>query len=340
MQIHTNISLKNFTTMRLGGPARFFAEVRSKEEVQTLYKNAKAKNIPIFVIGSGSNLIARDEGYPGLIMKIRMMGFEIIDEDEYSKTIKVGAGEDWDEVVKKTVDMQLSGVETMSGIPGTAGATPVQNVGAYGQEIADTLVSLEAYDVETDSFVELTNEQCEFSYRHSIFRGRYQGRYIITSITIRLRKLLPAPPFYEGLQNYLDKNNITIYTHQSIRDAVLAVRKNKLPPIDEKPSAGSFFKNAIVEDWKFNEVSSKFPDMPSFNMPDGSRKVPTGWLIDQAGLKGKLINGIRVHEGNTLVLVNESAQSYNDLATAREEISGVVRDKFQIIIEQEPLEII
>lgn len=325
--------------MKLGGPAKFFAEIRSEEELKNIIKDAKVKSIPFFVIGDGSNIIARDEGFSGLILKIRIPGFEVMSEDEYSKTIKIGAGENWDEVVQKSVDMELSGIETMSGIPGTAGATPVQNVGAYGQEIADTLIELEAYDTQTDSIVTLQNEQCEFSYRHSIFRGREINRFIITSITLKLSKSLPAQPFYEGLQKYLDEKLITIYSHKNIREAVLEIRKNKLPPIDQKPSAGSFFKNAIIEDWQFNDIKSKYPNIPAFDMPDGSHKIPTGWLIDQAGLKGQLINGMRVHEGNALVLVNESAKNYSDLAAARETIINTVRDKYQIIIEQEPLEL-
>lgn len=339
MQVHTDIPLKNFTTMRLGGPAKYFAEVRTKEELRALILDSKSKNIPYFIIGEGSNLIVKDSGFNGLVLRIRIPGFDVLEQDTYTSTLQIGAGEIWDDVVQKSVDMQLTGIETMSGIPGTAGATPVQNVGAYGQEIGDTLVSLEAYDTLTDSFVELKNEDCGFSYRHSIFRGEHIGRYVITNITIKLSKKLPSPPFYEGLQKYLDENNISIYTHQSIRDAVLAIRKNKLPPIGEKPSAGSFFKNAIVEDWKFKEFIANNPNAPSFNMADGSYKIPTGWLIDNAGLKGQLLHGIRVHEGNALVLVNESAQSYADLEAAREEIKATVRTKYGIEIEQEPLEI-
>lgn len=340
MDIHTNISLKNYTTMKIGGAARFFAEANSVSELQNLHLNAVKQNIPLFIIGGGSNLIAHDEGYNGLVVHMQIPGFEIIADDLYHTTIKIGAGENWDDCVQKIVDMNLNGIETLSGIPGTAGAAPVQNIGAYGQEIADTLVSLEAYDTTSRSVITLTSQNCEFSYRHSIFRGSQQGRYIITSITLKLSKSPPVPPFYEGLQSYLEANFITTYTAKIIREAVLQIRADKLPDPNEKPNTGSFFKNAIIENWQVTELQKKFPDAKVYDMGDGRSKVPTGWLIDKAGLKGSLIHGMRVHDKNALVLINESARGYSDLAAARDEIIGKIRDTFQIIIEQEPLEII
>lgn len=339
MDVHTNIPLKNFTTMRLGGPARFFVEVRTIEELHTIYRNAVSKNLPVFILGGGSNVIAKDEGYDGLIIRIRIPGFEIISDDLNTTVIKIGAGEDWDSVVKRTVDMNLSGIEAMSAIPGTAGAAPVQNVGAYGQEIADTLVSLEAYDSQTDQMVTLQNEDCGFAYRDSIFRRDQKGRYVIVSITIRLSKNTPQPPFYDALQTYFDQHSIKIFTVQTVRDAVIAIRADKLPDPAQKPNTGSFFKNALIEGWQLNELKQTYPDIKTYDMPDGMYKVPTGWLIEQTGLKGQLLNGMRVHDKNALVLINESATSYNDLAQARDQIIGAVRDKFRIQIEQEPLEI-
>ena len=339
MDIHTNIPLKNLTTMKLGGPARFFAEAHSPAEVQALYQNAHSKNIPVFVLGGGSNVIARDEGYSGLVIRVKIPGFEIIANDLNTTTIKIGAGENWDAVVAKTVEMRLSGIEALSGIPGYAGGAPVQNLGAYGQEIADTLVSLEAYDTQTNSFSTLQNEQCEFSYRHSIFRGSQSGRYIITSITLKLSKNLPSPPFYDSLQTYFDEHTISLFTQQTVRDAVLAIRADKLPNPAEHPNSGSFFKNAFVENWQLAELTQQFPDIKSYDMGNGTAKIPTGWLIDKVGLKGTVSHGIRVNDKNALVLINDSATSYADLAAARDEIAGKVRDTFQIFIEQEPLEI-
>lgn len=339
MEIHTNIPLKNYTTMHLGGPARFMTDIHTPEEVAEVCRNAKAQHLPIFVLGGGSNVIVRDDGFNGIVVRNRIPGFEILSDDPSKTVIKAGAGEEWDEVVRRTVEMDLTGIEAMSAIPGTAGAAPVQNIGAYGQELAETLLSLDAYDTHTDQFITLANADCSFSYRNSIFRSTATGRYVITSITLQLFKAAPQPPFYKPVQDYFDAHGITLYTPQVIRDTVIAIRHDKLPDPAKRPNTGSFFKNAIVEDWQLADLKKEYPDIPTYEMPDGRFKVPTGWLIEQAGLKGQLLHGMRVHDKNALVLINESAASYQDLAAARAEIMGAVRDKFRIAIEQEPLEI-
>ena len=339
MDIHTNIPLKNYTTMKLGGNARFIADIHKPDDIPALLDTATQQSLPVAILGGGSNTIVRDEGYNGIVLRIRIPGIEVIAEELNYITLKVGAGEPWDNVVKYAVDLRLTGIEAMSAIPGTAGAAPVQNVGAYGQEVADTLVSLEAYDTEARAFITLSNEDCHFSYRNSIFRDEARGRYIITSITLQLSRNLPTPPFYDALQRYLDENNITTYTHQTIRDAVIAIRKDKLPDPAERPNTGSFFKNAIVEAWQLPDLQAIDPDVPFYDMGDGRYKIPTGWLIEKAGLKGKLLHGMRVHDKNALVLINESATSYADLSEARDEIATAVRAMFRIEISQEPLEL-
>ena len=338
MDIHTDIPLKNYVTMRLGGNARFMTDVHSVDEIAKIVQNATAQGLRIYVLGGGSNTIVHDEGFDGLVLRNRIPGFEVIADTPSDTTIKIGAGEIWDSVVARTVKMNLIGIECLSAIPGTAGAAPVQNIGAYGQEVAETLVSLDAYDIQTGQHTTLTNAQCGFSYRHSIFRGEFAGRYIITSITLRLYKTSPQPPFYAAVQQYLDAHSVALYTAQGLRDAVMAIRKDKLPDPAERPNNGSFFKNAIIERWQLDDLKAEYPDIKTYDMPDGRIKVPTGWLIEQTGLKGQLLHGIRVHDKNALVLINESATSYADLAAARDEVIGAVRDKFRIIIEQEPLE--
>lgn len=339
MDIHTNIPLKNYTTMKLGGPARFMGEAHTPEDVATIYHNAAAQHLPVFILGGGSNVIAQDEGYPGIVVRNKIAGFKVLEDTPSNTTIEVGAGENWDELVTRTVDMHLSGIEALSAIPGTAGAAPVQNIGAYGQEIADTLISLDAYDSEDDRFVSLDNAECGFSYRHSIFRGDAQGRYVITAIRLKLSKTSLSPPFYKGLQDYFDSHSITFFTPAIVRDAVTVIRKDKLPDPLERPNTGSFFKNAIVEQWQLNDLQKSYSDVPNFALSDGRFKIPTGWLIEQAGLKGQILHGIRVHDKNCLVLINESATSTADLVAARDEIIGTVRDMFRITIEQEPLEV-
>lgn len=339
MDIHTNIPLKNYLTMKLGGSARFMTTVTTPEELSAAVRNARSQSVPFFILGGGSNVVARDEGFPGIVIRNRILGFEVLNEDASSTTIKIGAGENWDEIVAKTVDMGLSGIEAMSAIPGTIGAAPVQNVGAYGQEIADTLIELEAYDAEQDRFVLLKNADCGFAYRHSMFRGDQAGRYGIINVTLNLFKTAPQPPFYAALQQYLDEHSITLFTPSVIRDAVTAIRADKLPDPKVRPNTGSFFKNAIIESWQLDDLRQTWPDMPSYDLGDKRVKIPTGWLIEKVGLKGQLLHGMRVHDKNALVLINESATCYQDLAYARAEIIAKVRDTFRIQIEQEPLEI-
>jgi len=338
MDIHTDIPLKNYTTMHLGGNARFMTDVHSAEEVQSVCKRVIAQGLKHFILGSGSNTIVPDEGFDGIVIRNRIMGFEVLQDTPSEVTIKVGAGENWDVTVKRCVDMHLSGIECLSGIPGTVGAAPVQNIGAYGQEVGETLISVDAYDMQEDRMILLSSEDCHFSYRHSIFRGEAQGRYVITAVTLRLYRAIPQPPFYKAVQDYLESKSITMYTPQVIRDAVLAIRIDKLPSPVERPNVGSFFKNAIVENWQLKDLRDEYPDIPIYDMPDGKFKIPSGWLIEQAGFKGQLLHGMRVHDKNALVLINEGATSYADLAAARDEIIGNVRDTFHIIIEQEPLE--
>lgn len=341
MNIQTNIPLSTLTTMKIGGNASYVADITSKEELQQIYQDSKKLDQPVYVIGGGSNLIAHDEGFPGLIIHNRIMGMTISNDNPSATTIVTGAGEIWDDLVKYTVDLGLSGIEAMSGIPGTVGASPVQNIGAYGQEIADTFVSCEAYDTTADTFVTLSWEDCKFSYRHSIFRGEAAGRYIITSVTLALKKTTPEPPFYDALDKYLAAKHIDVSTAtvQIIRDAVLDIRMNKLPDPQILPNAGSFFKNPIVEQWKADDLHKQYPDMPIYQYYGNRSKIPAGWLIEASDLKGKELHGIRVHIGNAVVLINESANNYGDLAAARDEIINTISNKFQITLEQEPLEL-
>ena len=339
MDVMTNISLKQYTTMKLGGEARYMATADSASDIVSLYRNARKENLPIFVLGGGSNVITRDEVFEGIVLLNKIKGFEVISETDETTDVKIGAGEVWDEVVEKSIGLGLQGIEAMSGIPGTAGAAPVQNVGAYGQEIADTLISLEVYDSKTDTIITISADECDFSYRNSIFRGKEKGRYCILNITLRLNKAEPKPPHYASLQRYIDENDIREVNLSVIRVAVLNIRSEKLPDPAELPSAGSFFKNALVEKWKLEELQKEYSDIPNYAMSDGRYKIPTGWLIDKAGLRGYRSHGMRVYEKNALVLVNDSATGYDDLATIREEIVQIVFDKFGIKIEQEPLEL-
>lgn len=327
--------------MKLGGNANYVADVTTPEELQQIYRSSKQSNQPVYVIGGGSNLIVHDEGFPGLIIHNKIMGIKVIEEKPGTTTIQAGGGESWDGLVKYAVDLNLQGIEAMSGIPGTVGAAPVQNIGAYGQELSTTFASLEAYDTVNDKFVTLSWVDCGFSYRNSIFRSSAAGRYIITSVTLILYKKEPEAPFYDALEKYFADNGIdsSTATVQAIRDAVINIRASKLPDPAKLPNSGSFFKNTVVETWKANDMKTTYDNMPTYPVDETHVKIPSGWLIETCGFKGEVLHGMKVHDGNAVVLINQSAGSYNDLALAREEIVNAVRDKFQIYLEQEPLEL-
>lgn len=335
MRIHTNVSLKDYSTMRLGGTADALTTVTSTTELADALAWAKKHNKPYLMLGGGSNVIFSD-GYAGLIIINALHGFDIISQNSNGATLKIGAGENWDDVVARTVAQGLSGIEKLSAIPGTAGATPVQNVGAYGAEIADVLIELEAYDTITKKIVTLKNADCNFSYRSSIFKSLKHRRYIITSITIALSKQPPTPPFYESLQKYLDDNRITDHSPAALRGAVVAIRAQKLPDPKLIANTGSFFKNPIVTRGKLSEIQLDYPDMPFYEMKDGRIKLLAGWLIDKAGLKGHRSHGMKIYEKNALVFINESANTYEDLAAFRQEVIDFVANTFGVTLEQEP----
>lgn len=321
--------------MRLGGPAHALTSVTSKDELREAVAWAEERGLPTLVLGGGSNVIFSD-GYDGLVIINKIPGFDVLADDATGTTIRIGAGENWDSAVKRTVEMNLHGIESLSAIPGSAGGTPVQNVGAYGGQISDTLVELEAFDTLTHQYVTLSHEDCNFTYRNSIFKSPIDRHYIIASITLKLTKENPKPPFYGSLQAYLDEHHITSYTPQTIRDAVVAIRAIKLPDPSRIANTGSFFKNPIIPGDQAADLLMQFPNVAHWPLPDGRVKLAAGWLVEQAGLKGYRAHGMATYEHHALVLVNESAKSYDDLAAFRQEIIQKVRAKFGVTLEQEP----
>lgn len=333
-----NVLLKDYTTMKLGGPARYMATVNTRDELVNLVQ--QAGDMPIMVLGEGSNIIIGDKGFNGLVILNRIKGFEVYDQDPAATKIKIGSGEQWDSVVQRSAEMGLSGIECLSAIPGCMGAAPVQNIGAYGQEIADTLIELEAFDLETKQFVNFNNADCDFTYRKSTFNsGKNKGRYIITSVSLQLQKTVMQPPFYNSLQIYLDKHQIADFSPFNLRSAVVAIRSNKLPDPKLIPNSGSFFKNPVIENWQADRFKSEYPDVKIFPMGDNLSKIAAGWLVDNCDLKGLEMDGFKVYDNNALVITNQGNGTYQGLVKIREYIINTVRDKFRIALEQEPEEI-
>jgi len=335
LEIKENVSLAEYSTMRLGGPARYFTKVTMPGQLAEAVEWARDNNAPWQVIGGGSNIIVTDKGFEGLIIFNAIKGVAFVAKDKYT-ILQAGAGENWDSVVRQASERQLHGIAELSLIPGTVGATPVQNVGAYGREVSEIISSVEAYDSHTKSWVTLSPEDCGFAYRSSIFNGSERGRYAIASVVYHLPHKAKAAPTYESLAEYLKQYNITEHDPLTIRNAVIAVRQSKLPNPDHVANTGSFFKNPIVDSQTAAPLLGANPKAPHFHLPDGRIKLLAGWLIDQTGLKGYADRGLKIYRKNALVIVNESAESYADLATFRDDIVLRVKDFSGITLEQEP----
>lgn len=325
--------------MHLGGPAAHVAEIHNRQELIAALEWARQQNLPAIMIGGGSNIFWRDEGFPGLLLVNKTTGYEDFAEDEENHYITVGAGEIWDSVVERSVAAGLTGIEALSLIPGTAGATPIQNVGAYGQEISQALVSVEAYDTKTGSFVTLPGFECGFSYRNSRFKtGADRGRYFIMSLTLHLMRTNPFPPFYPAVEKYFDDHNLSEITPALLRQAVIAIRQAKLPDPAMVNNCGSFFANPIVDKGTLAQIEADFGTPPNWKMPDGRFKIAAAWLIEQAGLKDYHdgATGMATWPTQPLVLVNEKARNTADLLAFKQRIVTTVESKFHITLTQEP----
>lgn len=337
MKILENILISKLTTMRLGGPARFVIEVSTPEEVREAYHFARAKHLPVWIMGGGANTIGRAK-FDGVVILNKLRGIEPLTETSQDLTLKGYGGEIWDDFVEFACEKGFSGIEAMSLIPGTLGAAPVQNIGAYGQDISQVIESAEVYDTQTDEFLTLSKEEMGLSYRKTRFNsGVDAGRFFILAVAVRLKKTHLTPPFYTSLQAYLNERGITDYSPMTIRNAVIEIRNSKLPDPLKVASAGSFFKNVNLAPEEVPAAEEK--GILVWKNPDGSGKVNSGWLIEQAGLKGKQFHGFEVSDKAALVLINRSAKDYSDLAAARQEIIDTVREKFGFTLEQEPVEI-
>lgn len=324
--------------MKLGGEANKLIILESEKEVEKFFKTNKD---PFIVISSGSNLLIDDKYFNGNIIKIDIKGITKTDHKEYT-VLEIGAGEVLDKVINYSVNLNLSGIEAMSKIPGLIGATPIQNVGAYGQDISQVLISLKAYDLSTNKIVELSNKDCDFSYRSSIFKNPKTRKHLILSLKIKLsKKPLKSAP-YKAIEDYLKRNQIKDLSPLSIREAVSKIREEKLPDPLKIPNVGSFYKNPIVSKTTLNRLLSRYENMPYFE--DSSKdnktkkyKLAAGWLIDQAGLKGYSRYGFMIYPKNALVITKiKDSANFCDLMKFSKIITKKIKDQFGIELKIEP----
>ncbi|WP_350291208.1 UDP-N-acetylmuramate dehydrogenase [uncultured Croceitalea sp.] len=333
MNIQENISLKNYNTFGIGAIAKFFLEINSLLQLQkALQLSAYPEK---FIISGGSNMLLTKD-IDALVLHINLKGISVFEDDDETVVIKVMAGENWHELVLWSLEQGYGGIENLSLIPGNTGTAPIQNIGAYGVELKDVFVSCQAMHIKTQELHEFTKEDCKFGYRDSIFKNDAKGEYIITSVKLKLTKNgHTLNTFYGAIEEELEQNNIIHPTIKDVSNAVIAIRKNKLPDPAEIGNSGSFFKNPVVSKKIFEAFQKKNPDAPYYEMGDKKFKIPAGWLIEQCGYKGKRFGDAGVHPKQALVLVNYGNATGEEILDLAFTIKKAVLDKFKISIVPE-----
>ncbi|MCE7068342.1 UDP-N-acetylmuramate dehydrogenase [Dyadobacter sp. CY326] len=334
MQIQSNYSLRHLNTFGLESIASFFVEVASVAELTEILRDPEWKQMPKFVLGGGSNvLFTRD--IDALVIHPAITGINIIKEDENEIILKAGAGENWHAFVMHCVAKGYGGVENLSLIPGTVGAAPMQNIGAYGVEIKDVVQSVEAVAIADGKTTVFSKEDCEFGYRESVFKKALKGQYIVTGVTFVLSKKPVLNIGYGDVQKTLAEMNVTNPTIKDVSDAVIQIRRSKLPDPAQIGNAGSFFKNPEISSGQYEALKTSFPTIPGYRVSDTMVKVPAGWLIEQAGWKGYREGTIGVHEKQALVLVNYGGGEGTDIKALSEKVQDSVETKFGVRLSAE-----
>lgn len=330
--IQTNVDLQPYNTFGISCTAKRFALFKDAESLTEVLK--QRGDDALLILGGGSNiLLTRD--FDGLVLKNEVLGFNIIEEDSSSVLVEAGAGEVWHEFVLYCIDNEFGGIENLSLIPGSVGASPMQNIGAYGVEIKDTFVSLEAYHIDSGEVHTFNHEQCEFGYRESVFKRALKGKYIILSVRFRLSKHHKINTSYGAIEAELSNMGVSKPSIRDVSNAVITIRSSKLPDPKEIGNAGSFFKNPVVEQNIVDSIADRFDQFPRYPATDGKTKLAAGWLIEQAGWKGKTFGTYGVHKKQALVLVNYGGSKGVEIYDLSQRIIEDVREKFGITLERE-----
>jgi UDP-N-acetylmuramate dehydrogenase len=342
--IKQNVPLAPLTTLKVGGMARFFAEVKNEVELTEVVKFAKYQGLKIFVLGSGSNVIVSDNGFNGLVIRINMKGIFPISKTKEKTIFQVNAGENWDKFVEFCVRKNLSGIECLSGIPGTAGATPIQNVGAYGQEVSETIQSVRVFDLGNHEIFEMQNHQCGFAYRTSVFNTAEKNRFIILAVKFALEENGKPKLAYKDLIDFFNGHEPGL---EEVRRAVIEIRKSKAMVIDREDinsrSCGSFFKNPIVTLQEYDEIVKKamklgFQNVPKYDFGPGQVKIPAAWLVEKAGFyKGYRMGDAGISEKHSLAIVNFGNATAKEIIRLKDTIQSKVKEKFGVELVPEPV---
>ena len=332
LKMQENVILKDFTTMRVGGVARYFLTTKSLADLREAFSFVKTRKLPLLVLGGGSNTLISDHSFSGLVIKNEIKGIKFVDKNQDEVILEVGAGENLDEVIALSVIRKLSGLENLSGIPGTIGGAVVQNAGAYGAEIKDSVIAVSGLNSANGKEFVLKNSDCQFTYRNSFLKNN--KKYIITSVSFVLSKKAVTNIAYAGLKEALSvEKELTV---EKVRKAVLKIRGEKLPDWHKVGTAGSYFKNPVITQAVFAKIKSEFPLVPNFPEPNNKVKVPLAWILDNiCHLKGFQEGKVGLYEKQPLILINLGGATFTEIINFADKIKKIVKEKTNIEIEEE-----
>ncbi len=333
MKISKNYNLTRLNTFGITVHAKFFVEINKETDLKELLTSVEFKNNQKLFFGGGSNVLFTKD-FDGIVIFNKLKGIEIIENNSDFVLVRSMGGEKWHDLVLFSVNQGFWGLENLSFIPGTVGASPMQNIGAYGAELKDTLENVEAYNIETGEKKVFSNKECEFGYRESIFKNKLKGKYFISAITVKLSRKEKKNINYKVLQEYLTENKIEIKSSRDISDAIVFIRQSKLPNPKVLGNTGSFFKNIFITEEKLEDLQKRYPDIPYFK-EDDLIKIPAGWLIEQCGWKGKRVGNVGMHEKQALILVNYGGATGKEIENFSLQVINSVEDKFGLKLERE-----
>ena len=328
-----DFNLKEHNTFGMDVKCRRFIEFESVDELLQIVNSLTDADKPLLVLGGGSNMLFTAD-YEGTVLHSAIKGHVAVQTDE-GIMLRCGSGEVWDDIVSLCVSNRMYGAENLSLIPGDVGASAVQNIGAYGAEAKDIILKVEAVDLQTGKMCEFTNEECEYAYRKSKFKGEWRNRFVITYVTYQLSEVFCPCLDYGNIRAELEKRNIKVPTAEQLRNVIIDIRNEKLPDPKVEGNAGSFFMNPVVPKAKYEELVARFGNVPHYSVDDNNEKIPAGWMIDQCGWKGKSLGKAGVHSRQALVLVNRGGAEGKDIVALCDAIKRDVKDKFGIDIVPE-----
>lgn len=334
MSVSENVSLRPYNTFGIDASARYFASFDSPASLQAILEDPIWQSVPKMILGGGSNILITKD-YDGLVLKNEVKGITIIKEDDEHVYVQAGAGENWHQFVMYCIDKGLAGLENLSLIPGNVGASPMQNIGAYGVEIKDVFYELEAWHVGDQKLVKFNKEACEFGYRESVFKRKYKDQFVILQVTYRLNKIPHFNTSYGAIEQEMERMGVKELSIRAISDAVISIRSSKLPNPAEIGNAGSFFKNPEISKEKYEALKEAFPAIVAYPLPHDQYKLAAGWLIEQSGWKGYRDGDAGVHAKQALVLVNYGEATGEELLELSWKVIESVKEKFGVVLERE-----